>query len=168
MTRALVTFATAVAGDAAEIAALRTAANDALTAAHGKGHWSNAAREPTVRRGIERARVLIARRGNAIAGTLTLETKKPWAIDRAYFTAAKRPLYLVNMAVSPAFQRQGIGRALLEHAADVTRAWPADAIWLDAYDAPAGAGGFYASCGYREVGRAAYRGVPLAYFELRL
>jgi hypothetical protein len=47
----------------------------------------------------------------------------------------------------------------------IARAWPADAVRLDAYDAPAGAGGFYARCGYRERGRVTYRGVPLIYFE---
>ncbi len=47
----------------------------------------------------------------------------------------------------------------------VARAWPADAIRLDAYDAKAGAGEFYAKCGLREVGRAKYKGNPLIYFE---
>ena len=46
-----------------------------------------------------------------------------------------------------------------------TQAWPADAIRLDAYDADAGAGDFYAKCGFREVGKATYREVPLRYFE---
>jgi hypothetical protein len=46
--------------------------------------------------------------------------------------------------------------------------WPADAVRLDAYQGPAGAGGFYERCGFREVGRAAYRGTPLIYFELLL
>ena len=41
----------------------------------------------------------------------------------------------------------------------------ADAIRLDAYDAEAGAGEFYVKCGFREVGRVAYRGVPLTYYE---
>jgi GNAT superfamily N-acetyltransferase len=69
------------------------------------------------------------------------------------------------MAVAPAVQRMGVGRALLEQAAAVAREWPGDAIRLDAYDAAAGAGGFYASCGYREVGRVTYRTVPLIYYE---
>ena len=69
------------------------------------------------------------------------------------------------MAVSPAAQRQGIGRRCLEDADELARQWPVDAIRLDAYDAPAGAGGFYGKCGYRNVGRAVYRGVPLLYFE---
>jgi len=56
----------------------------------------------------------------------------------------------------------------LEEAARLARAWPADAIRLDAYDAEAGAGGFYARCGMMEVGRASYRGKPLIYYELLL
>jgi hypothetical protein len=44
--------------------------------------------------------------------------------------------------------------------------WPADAIRLDAFDAEAGAGGFYSKCGFREVGRVSYRNVPLIYFEM--
>jgi hypothetical protein len=50
----------------------------------------------------------------------------------------------------------------------VARAWPSDALRLDAYDHAAGAGPFYATCGFREVGRVTYRGVPLIYFELLL
>ena len=81
---------------------------------------------------------------------------------------SERPLYLLAMAVAPARQRQGIGRRCLEEAKQIARAWPADAIRLDAYDAPAGAGGFYARCGCTEVGRASYRNVPLIYFECLL
>ncbi len=165
---AKLTFATATAADAPGITALRLAANAHLTATHGQGHWSGGLTEKGVLGSVTRARVLIARRGATLAGTLTLETKKPWAIDRAYFTPATRPLYLVNMAVAPELQRSGIGRGLLAHAESVARAWPADALWLDAYDAAAGAGGFYARCGYTERGRAAYRGEPLIYYELRL
>jgi hypothetical protein len=43
---------------------------------------------------------------------------------------------------------------------------PRYALRLDAYDADAGAGGFYAKCGFREVGRVVYRKNPLVYFEL--
>jgi len=103
--------------------------------------------------------------GAEVVGTLRLATKKPWAIDLKYFTRAGRALYLTDMAVDPASQRRGVGRGLLHAAVEVARAWPADAIRLDAYDAAAGAGPFYAACGFREVGRASYRGVPLVYFE---
>jgi GNAT superfamily N-acetyltransferase len=73
------------------------------------------------------------------------------------------------MAVEPLLQGRGIGRQLLAEADRVSRFLATEAIRLDAYDAPAGAGGFYARCGYREVGRAVYRRVPLVYYErLRL
>ena len=46
--------------------------------------------------------------------------------------------------------------------------WPANSIRLDAYDDPAGAGGFYRACRYREVAHVTYRDVPLLYYELLL
>jgi GNAT superfamily N-acetyltransferase len=70
--------------------------------------------------------------------------------------------------VAPDRQRRGLGRDLVREAISVARAWPSQAIRLDAYDAPAGAGAFYLKCGFREVGRVTYRKVPLIYFELLL
>lgn len=151
--------------DAAQIAAMRTAAANRLTLEFGKGHWSSCPTEEGVLRQIRAERVLIARCGDAIAGALVLTTKKPWAIDVAYFTAATRAIYLHSMAVAPEMQRRGIGRMLLVEAGRAARAWPGQAIRLDAYDAAAGAGEFYAKCGFREVGRVVYRGTPLIYFE---
>jgi predicted N-acetyltransferase YhbS len=118
--------------------------------------------------GMRHSTVLVACRGKRIVGTLRLATKKPWAIDVSYFTRVKKALYLTHMAVTPAIQRQGIGRRLLEQATKHTRAFPADAIRLDAFDVEAGAGTFYANYGYREVGRTTYRKAPLIYYELVL
>ena len=154
--------------DAGTIAALQTRVAEDLTRRHGVGHWSAPVTEQNVARGITSSTVLIGRDEGVIVGTLRLVTKKPWAIDPAYFRAVRRPLYLLSMAVEPELQRTGIGRELLAAAADVARSWPAEAIRLDAYDSPAGAGPFYAKCGYREVGRVTYRAVPLIYFELLL
>jgi GNAT superfamily N-acetyltransferase len=154
--------------EARAIAAMQTRVADDLTRRYGRGHWSAAVTESSVLRAMGASRVLVARYGDALAGTLRLVTKKPWAIDPAYFRAVRRPLYLLSMAVAPELQRTGIGRELLAAAADVARSWPAEAIRLDAYDSPAGAGPFYAKCGYREVGRVTYRAVPLIYFELLL
>jgi GNAT superfamily N-acetyltransferase len=160
-----VRVATAIDGDAATIAALRTAVAQRLTLDFGQGHWSGIVTEKSVLRAVRNSRVLVAQNGSDIVGTLRLATKKPWAIDPKYFTKVERPLYLTDMAVHPAIQRHGIGRQLLEHAASAARSWPADAIRLDSYDAAAGAGPFYAKCGLREVGRVTYRGTPLIYFE---
>ena len=113
--------------------------------------------------------VFVARRGNELLATLTLGTRKPWAIDPQYFTPAHRPLYLTSMAVHPKAQRKGTGRWCLDEARRIAAAWPegpADWIRLDAYDANYGAGEFYAKCGYREVGRVTYRKAPLIYYEI--
>jgi GNAT superfamily N-acetyltransferase len=72
------------------------------------------------------------------------------------------------MAVSVAHQGRGLGRQALDDAGAVARDWPANAIRLDAYDAAAGAGDFYASCGYRECGRVTFKNTPLIYYELVL
>jgi GNAT superfamily N-acetyltransferase len=151
--------------DAKEIAALRVAAAEDLTARFGKGFWSSVTTEKGVLLGMKRGRVLSAVSDGAIAGTLTLSTWKPWAIDKSYFMRVERPIYLTSMAVDPKLQRRGVGRALMAAAEEAVRAWPGQAIRLDAFDAEAGAGGFYAKCGYREVGRTIFRSVPLIYFE---
>ena len=152
--------------DVPEIAALRTAVAEDLSRQFGHGHWSSFVTDRSVVRGMKHARVVIARDDDdVLLGTLRLATKKPWAIDRRYFVDVPRPLYLTDMAVAPSRQRQGIGRQLIEHAKDIARAWPAQAIRLDAYDGIAGAGPFYARCGFAEVGRVSYRGVPLIYYE---
>lgn len=159
-------FIFATPADAPAIAAVRVQAADRLTRDFGEGHWSSHATENSVRRDLKASRVIVAREGRRVIGALTLQTKKPWAIDISYFTSCQRPLYLINMAVLPERQRQGIGRRLLAAALAEARAHPADAIRLDAYDAPAGAGHFYRACGYAPSGGKVYRGVPLLYFEL--
>ena len=161
-------FALATAAEIPAIVDVRDAAAARLTADFGPGHWSGVTSERSVELGLRHAKVLLARRGRKLLGTLRLATKKPWAIDVAYFTAVPRALYLLDMAVHPVAWRQGVGRALLARAVEVAREWPANAIRLDAYDAAAGAGGFYAKCGYRECGRVVYRTVPLRYYELML
>jgi len=114
---------------------------------------------------MTRGRIYVARAGRTIVGSMTLGTRKPWAIDPSLFTPVTRPLYLTGMAVEPSHQHQGIGRMLVEESVRIARAWPSDAIRLDAFDAAAGAGPFYATCGFREVARRVYKGDPLVYFE---
>jgi GNAT superfamily N-acetyltransferase len=147
---------------------LRTAVAIQLTEAFGRGHWSAHVDQAGVRRTMDGNRVLVARTGSDIVATVTLGTRKPWAIDRAYFTPVDHALYLTDMAVAPGRQRTGLGRRVMAAATAIATAWPADAIRLDAYDAPAGAGPFYARCGFAECGRAVYRRVPLVYYELLL
>jgi GNAT superfamily N-acetyltransferase len=158
----------ATADDVPALVALHAAVAQDLTEKFGRGHWSSSASEKGVLFQMKTGRVFVARDGSDIAGTLRLATKKPWAIDKSYFTPCKRPLYLHDMAVQPGLQRRGIGRGCVDEAVRIARDWPADAIFLDAYDAAAGAGEFYGKCGFREVGRVVYRKVPLIYFEMLL
>jgi len=152
-------------GDVSKIAGLRSAVASALTKRFGAGNWSGIATERGVLSDLGNSKVFVAQCDSGLVATLRLTTRKPWAIDRTYFSASERPLYLLSMAVTPELQRQGIGRQCVEQIMDICRRWPADAIRLDAYDAPAGAGMFYAKSGFRNVGGAEYRGCPLLYFE---
>ena len=152
--------------DVVAIAKLRVAVAHHLTERFGPGHWSSAGTENGVRLDLRRPGLFVARRGRRIIASLRLASQKPWAIDATYFTPTRAPLYLTNMAVQPDLQRTGVGRACLDDAVRIARRWQAEAIRLDAYDADAGAGGFYERCGFRQVGRVSYRNVPLVYYEL--
>src|SRR5512140_795816 len=137
-------FQAATVEDATPLAALHTSVAADLTGRYGHGPWSSKTSPKGMLHAMRTSRVFVAREGDEIVGTLRLTRKKPWAIDISYFTACTVPLYLLSMAVTPAKQRQGIGRRCLEEAKRIAWEWPADAIRLDAYDATAGAGEFYA------------------------
>jgi GNAT superfamily N-acetyltransferase len=158
----------ATAADVSDLVTLRAAVAGKLTAQYGQGPWSGVSTEKGVLFDMRTSKVFVARQKGKLVATLRLATKKPWAINLKYFSVCQRPLYLLSMAVAPDLQRKGIGRLCLEETIRICRQWPADAIRLDAYDAPAGAGGFYRKCGFQDRGRATYRGCPLAYFEMRL
>jgi GNAT superfamily N-acetyltransferase len=158
-------FELATARDAARLAALHTETAEHLTSLHGHGPWSSKTSEKGVLFAMRMSNVYVARTNGTIIATLRLTTRKPWAIDTKYYAPCKKPLYLIGMAVAPDKQRQGIGAHCLEQAEIAARAWPADAIRLDAFDAAAGAGPFYERCGYSEVGRATYRNAPLVYYQ---
>ncbi|HEV7765979.1 MAG TPA: GNAT family N-acetyltransferase [Thermoanaerobaculia bacterium] len=151
--------------DAEEIAALHTAVAKDLTVRHGRGPWSSITTAKGVLFGMKRAKVFITKKRQHIVATLSLSTRKPWAIDKAYFAHVARPLYLTGMAVAAAHQGKGLGSRCVAEALRIAKAWPADVVRLDAYDSPGGAGEFYAKCGFTEVARVVYRNVPLVYFE---
>ena len=154
--------------DIAGIVAVRMAAADDLTARFGGGHWSGYATERGVALDLRQGKVLVARRGFSVTGTLKLATRKPWAIDVSYFTPGKRPWYLTNMAVHPDHQGEKIGTRLVLEAVRLVGELGGDAVRLDAYDNVAGAGAFYEKCGFTERGRVTYRMNPLIYYELVL
>ena len=150
------------------IVAVRVNAAEDLTERFGGGHWSGHATDRGVAWDMRQGKVLVARRGKAIVGTLKVATRKPWAIDTAFFTPRKHPWYLTNMAIDPAHQGKGIGKRCVLEAVRLVKGWGGEVVRLDAYDAAAGAGRFYEKCGFTEVARVAYKLTPLIYYELVL
>ena len=160
-------FRFAVESDIAALLTMRLAVDADQARRFGDDRWSTTINEKSVARGLRSSRVLTANQRGRIVGALRMETKKPWAVDLKYFTPGCKTVYLHDVNVEPRLQRSGIGRQLIERA-NAARAWPVDAIRVDAYDGPSGAGPFYCKCGFTEVGHTVYRRVPLVYFELVL
>ena len=161
-------FTVAAPSDVDAVVSLRAAVAQDLTARHGRGHWSSVGSEKSVLRDIRTSHVILAWEDHLPVGTARLAAKRPWAINPAYFTPIGKALYLTDMAVMPRCQGQGIGRRCLDRAKALAAGQEAMAIRLDAYDGPAGAGGFYAKCGFNERGRVSYRATRLIYYEMLL
>ena len=156
------------ADEAVTLAALHTAVAEELTRLYGRGAWSTKTSERGVLHAMRTSRVFVAREGARDCRHSATGDQEALGDRYPLFFALHRPLYLVGMAVTPTRQRQGLGRKCLEEATRIARGWPADAVRLDAFDADAGAGGFYAKCGWSEVGRTSYRNTPLIYYEFLL
>src|SRR5258708_26893986 len=118
-------FAVAEPDDVAALVELSRATASELTERFGRGHWSSETTERGVLFGMRQSQVWVARprAGYPIVGTFRLATKKPWAIDRAYFAKSRRPLYLTDMGVRPDLQQQGIAQRCLTKALEIARAW---------------------------------------------
>jgi ribosomal-protein-alanine N-acetyltransferase len=61
--------------------------------------------------------------------------------------------HLLNLAIDPAFQRQGLGRGFVEHLCEVTREQGAQALFLEVRPSNLAARRLYRSMGFAEVGR---------------
>lgn len=154
--------------DIPELLRLQLAIDADQAECFGDDRYTTTISEKSIARSLKSSRMVIATRRGQIVGTVRMETKKPWAIDLSYFTPGCKAIYLHNVNVDPTLQRSGIGRQLMERVKHVAKEWPVDAIRLDAYDGPSGAGPFYRKCGFKKMGHAVYRGVPLIYYELVL
>jgi GNAT superfamily N-acetyltransferase len=155
----------ATAEDIPALVALRTAVANDMTRQFGEGDWSTVPSEALVERQLRASRVLVVRRSGELVGTVRVTTALQWAFDASCFTPAKTALYVLGLAVSPHARGEGIGQQLMETAKQTAHSWPADAVWLDAYDHAAGAGGFYIKCGFHAVARTSFGQIPLIYFE---
>jgi hypothetical protein len=102
-TGAEIAFTLATPADAPAVVEIRVAASRELTAQHGRGHWSSEPTERGIVADLRQSKVLIAWRGRDAIGTFRLSTRKPWAIDRSYFTDCKRAIYLTSMRCGQTF-----------------------------------------------------------------
>jgi GNAT superfamily N-acetyltransferase len=160
------TFSAATPADAEELAALRNAVAADQLQRFGVKSFNTTPRGPLC--DLRHGQILIARSKNQIVSSLVLVKKKPWSIDVSYFTPVEHPLYVRAMNTLPNFQRRGAGSRLIKHALKVARHNGCDALRLDAFDAPHGAGGFYLKCGFAPRGYALFRNIPHLYFEYLL
>ena len=154
--------------DMAELVAMRRRVSEDLAARFGAGFWAGRPTEKGALFQMKFAAVYIARYRGRVIASLALQKRKPWSIDVKHFHEAKKPAYLTSMAVEPALQRKGLGRQCVDEARRIAKGHGFDAIRLDAFNCAAGAGDFYRKCGFAEVARVVYRGVPLIDFEMLL
>lgn len=70
-------FSIATEADVPALAALHNAVAEDLTCRHGRGPWSSSITERGALFAMRHSRVLIARKGKKIVGTLNLQTKSP-------------------------------------------------------------------------------------------
>ena len=158
-----ISFQFAAEADIPALVELRLAVDADQARRFGDDRWWTTISERSVARGLKSSRVLVAPERADCRNAANGDEEALG--DLRHFTPVRRAVYLHDVNVEPGLQRSGIGRRLLARARTVARAWPVDAIRVDAYDGPAGGGPFYKKCGFAEVGRTVYRGVPLVYFE---
>lgn len=152
--------------DATIVRGLRAAAAEELTHRYGEGHWSEVFALTTIRKHIAEKEIFLVDIDTSPVATFELQTKKPFWYSEDWFAEPGAPaLYLLHMAVSPARQRQGIGRNIMRGIEDMARDAVCRAVRFDAYDSVAGAGAFYQNCGYALMHTGSFNGVALEYYE---
>jgi GNAT superfamily N-acetyltransferase len=80
-----------------------------LSKVFGDGYWCSRPTEKGAQFGMRQGQVYLARHQSLMVVSLTLSKRKPWAIDKKYFSPSKNPLCLTAMAVDPRHQRKGLG-----------------------------------------------------------
>jgi ribosomal protein S18 acetylase RimI-like enzyme len=105
---------------------------------------------------VREKRVTVAERRGGIAGMIVLEidSEEGFGID--------------NVAVDPAHQGTGVGRALLEHAEAEARGDGFDSIWLLTHELMSENLALYERIGYVEYDRRSYGAGSLVYLRKRL
>lgn len=152
--------------DLARIHGISANAASDLVEKHGHGHWGVISTRKTLKRATQEASLYVIAQDGLTVGTFRLTNNKIVFYRKAWFA---RPddlaAYLLNMAIDPAYQRQGIGQVAMREIDQRVRDMNLLALRFDAYAGPAGAGIFYQKCGYMLVHKGCVGDVALEYYE---
>ena len=107
------------------------------------------------RRVVRERNVLVAEHGGKVVGVLVTGP-------------ARRGFLLDNVAVHPAAQGRGVGRALLSRAEDEAKGAGHRSIWLYTHERMTENRALYERIGYVEVARRIEHGFPRVYMKKRL
>lgn len=90
----------------------------------------------------------------SLAGAVTLSPNMPRLAQHVRWLTSQPFLRICRLAVHPRFQRQGLGRSLMDFVEQTVRQRHIASLRLGAYSQHAGAVAFYQRLGYQRVGEA--------------
>jgi ribosomal protein S18 acetylase RimI-like enzyme len=159
--------------DADDLVALIDAAAAALTAKLGPGYWSKRASLRRMRERItdsdpamiEKA-WFVAEQGGVVVAVIALATRPFRSWKKQLWARPDQPaLGVFDLAVHPAAQRRGVGRALMRFAERTARTRGLPWVRLDAFAENPESNAFYRGIGYDERGEVSASGVALVLYE---
>lgn len=140
--------------------------------AKGYHNWDHITVERTHKK-VQKGKTYIANVDQYIVATITYGDKRPtFSIpeDKAYWSKTTKPAYIRSLAVDPAYQSHGYGKACMLQLEDQLKHLGYSHARLTAVTSNALLQRMYTNLGYREVQQrfVPERGVDLTFFEKKL
>ena len=168
------TFELARPEHAKAVEAMRIASALDLTVKLGVGHWSGFTKIAAIRERIKQAdpeslrktTLYVACQGEEVVGSVMVSTYPPGFWRQTYWHSGKETgLGVFYLVVFPDFQRQGIGRFLMDEVEQLARDHQIAFVRLDAFAVNPTSTGFYRAIGYEQRCVIDLRGCGLVLFE---
>jgi ribosomal protein S18 acetylase RimI-like enzyme len=130
----------------------------------GSGQWASFldGGEDIVARRFREGSVILAERGGRDAGCMALQNRDGFWDELGHDGAA---LWIHDLAVHPAFNRHGLGKALLDLAGNLARANAKSCLRLDVYDSNAKLIAYYARLGFHAGPAKPWNGMDIRLME---
>lgn len=170
-------FGIALAEDAKAVEEMRRLAAQDLTARFGQGHWSGESKLAGIRERIKLgdeetlrpSTLFVLRKDRLAVASLVLSRHMPSFWKASYWKEPKAiAVGVTNLVVHPQYQRQGLGRLIMDGAEKHSRDRRIEFMRLDAYTDNPISTNFYRALGYDERIAIDLRGTKLTLFEKRL